>query len=117
MNNLIVTAGILIFMITLTGMQNQLNQVILLQRELQYAAEEAAATAALSLDREAFGEGYLRFDREGGRKAAKEITEKNLKEPFSMDVTYGEGRARPWVRVIIRSGKQRAVGEYEYVSF
>ena len=47
MNNLIITTGILICMITLTGMQNQLNSRILFQRQLHSGQVRLCLPAAV----------------------------------------------------------------------
>ena len=117
MKNMIITIGMIIFIMTMTGMQYRCNSVLHRKQDMKFAADEAAATAALCIDREAFGQGIIKIRRAEAERAARDMAWLNLgKESGKLGIRFTEG-VRPTVTVIITEGKLRAESEYEYVPY
>ncbi|NLD10906.1 hypothetical protein [Aminicella lysinilytica] len=117
MKNLIITIGIVVFIVTITGMQFTCNQMLHTKQEMKFAADEAAATAALCLDEEAFGDGNLYFNKEKAGAQAKAMAGLNMpKGKCKVDIEFFAGE-RPAVKVIIKRGRLTAVSKYEYVAY
>ena len=83
MKNLIITTAMVIFILTVMGWQLKLGETLHQKQRLQYAAEEAAAAAALSAWVSADGEqeSGLVWDEERARQAAEE----SLRMEFTED--------------------------------
>lgn len=97
MKNLIITTAMVIFILTVMGWQLKLGETLHQKQRLQYAAEEAAAAAALSAWVSADGEqkSGLVWDEERARQAAEEslrieFTEDALPDPISAEVTFDQ---------------------------
>ena len=117
MKNLIITMGIVVYLVAAMGFQNQWNLMYHRSLELKYAADEAAATACLCIDRQAYGQGYIDFDRGEAERKARAIVCDNLKgSDFRMELTFHTG-ARPGVSVRLRKGELGARSTYEYVTY
>lgn len=117
MKNLIITVGIIVFIVSITGMQFQCNSMLHTRQEMKFAADEAAATAALCLDRNTYGEGILSFDKDKAKASAETMAALNMqKGNYTIALDYLEGK-KPGVKVIIEKGKLRAASEYEYVAY
>ena len=114
MKELIITSGILLFMVTVMGLQTSLNELMHRGQELKFAADEAAATAGLCIDPEAYGEGIIRFDREKAREEALAITRLNGKQGASLSIQYEEGE-HPAVTVRLKQGELQVHSKYEYL--
>ena len=115
MKELIITSGILLFMVTVMAVQTELHQVMHEAQELKFAADEACATAGLCLDAESYGDGVLRFDRGKAEKEARAITALNLPgKAVEMRFTFRED-TKPSVRILLTCGRLSAASEYEYV--
>ena len=117
MKNLIITAGIVMYLVAAMGYQNRWNITYHKVLELKYAADEAAATACLCLDLAAYGQGRIDFDRAEAERKARAITAANLKSPeFDLRFFYIYG-SRPGVGVHLRKDGLGARSVYEYVAF
>ena len=117
MKNLIITIGMIIFIMTMMGMQSSCNHMLHTRQEMKFAADEAAATAALCIDRRAFGEGLIRLDRVEAERSARIMAHMNLREQnydFRIEFPREQDAA---VRVVITEGRLSVTSEYEYVAF
>ena len=120
MKNLIITTAMVIFILTVMGWQLKLGETLHQKQRLQYAAEEAAAAAALSAWVSADGEqeSGLVWDEERARQAAEEslrmeFTEDALPDPISAEVTFDQKRTGSLAVVVkARLGKITASGWY-----
>ena len=117
MKNLIITIGIVIFIVTISGMQLYCNGMLHSRQDLKFAADEAAATAALCLNRSDYANGSITFDKAEAERCAEEIAGLNLKkDKFKLEISYLSGN-RPAVVVTIRQGVLKAHSRYEYVPY
>lgn len=118
MKNLIITIGAVILILTVTQFQIQFSGMVRQKKMMKYVSEEAAASAALHYDAEAFGEGYLKFDREAGENKAEEMIRLNTtdKDNFTWEITFDYKDAdNPSVTVSIKKGTARVMSVYEYI--
>ncbi len=102
--------------------QFQCNELLRKKQNLKYAADEAAASAALCFDEASFGSGVFRFDRTAAREKAAKVISLNLPEEqgesIRWELTFSDERQdHPYVEVTIRQERLRAVSVYEYVGF
>lgn len=117
MKNMIITVGMIIFIMTMTGMQYRCNAVLHKKQDMKFAADEAAATAALCIDREAFGQGVIKIRRDEAERVAADMAALDLKEQDAeIAVEFSDGE-RPMVKVTITDGRLRVTSEYEYVAY
>ena len=86
MKNVIVVTAILIFAMTVMSLYAELNAEIREKRLLTDLAEEAAATAALFYDENAYGYGRYRFDRTKAEAMAKESLRLNGFNKIAMSI-------------------------------
>ena len=65
--------------------QSDMNRFQREQTRVKHIAEECAAGASLYYDEEAFSLGYLRFNREEGKRFIEKILNENFQEPLKVD--------------------------------
>lgn len=117
MKNMIITFGIVVFILTISSMQLSCNEMLKDEQDLKFAADEAAATAVLCLNKFEFGNGNITFNKKTSERRAREITRVNLRnKDFKLALRYLEGET-PAVEVWLRQGKLKAHSKYEYVSY
>lgn len=120
MKNLIVAASAVILILTIMQLQFQCNELLRRKQNLKYAADEAAASAALCCDDESFGIGVLKFDRRTAQKRAEETIRLNLTGRYEENLRweirfFDEEQDRPHFVVTIYQRELKAVSTYEYV--
>ena len=122
MKNFIVTAASVLLILTVMQLQLQCGELLRRKQFLKYTAEEAAASAALCLDAERFGDGILRFDRILAERKAEEIIGLNLTEEEQKELEweihfFEEDQSRPYVTVILYQQKLKVSSTYEYAAY
>lgn len=118
MKNLLITAACLLLITTAISGWSQLHDLLRTKEGLKSAADEAAASAGLCIDEQAFGEGYLRIDREEAEARAEEMLLLNLKEKGKAarwEVDFAEEGEIPSVTVTVYYKNLKAVSVYEYL--
>lgn len=118
MKNVIVLTAILIFAMTVMGLYSELNSEIREKRLLTDMAEEAAATAALFYDENAYGYGRYRFDRAKGRSMAYESLKLNgLPAEAGAAIEFSDDGDDPSVRVTLNYDGRKFSAVYEQKGF
>lgn len=118
MKNVIVVTAILIFAMTVMSLYAELNAEIREKRLLTDLAEEAAATAALFYDENAYGYGRYRFDRTKAEAMAKESLRLNGFNKISdAEIKFYDGGDDPYVKVTLEYEGRKFSAVYEQKGF
>ena len=118
MKNVIVATAILIFAMTVMCLYAELNAEIREKRLLTDLAEEAAATAALFYDENAYGYGRYRFDRAKAEAMALESLRLNGFDKISdAEIELYDGGDDPYVKVTLEYDDREFSAVYEQKGF
>lgn len=98
MKALIVFLGLLVIQASFVSYQGDMIRYMARQTELKFMAEECASGAAALWNREAYGEGEIRFDYEAGRKFAKDFVNYRMSkmegvEDIRLNLTFEDAYA------------------------
>ncbi len=118
MKNVIVATAILIFAMTVMSLYAGLNVEIREKRILIDMAEEAAATAALFYDGDAYGYGRYRFDRgKAGAMAMESLRLNGFTDTSGARIEFYDEGDNPYVKVVIEYDDREFSAVYEQKGF